>query len=272
MKPSSDLDRLTGEILSRKKYRSLDEDFIRRIGAQELERQRSYKDAVHSTRNRLHQVSCSYQEKPIDFINWQEKLRQIPNSFGSEETKVFCKSMMREHTSTNERLPILDCFFRDTLAGLPEIHTILDCACGLNPLSLPWIPCNKGVAYQACDVSTDLAVFLGKFFEHFNIDGKAWTCDLTTEVPDGHFDLALILKTATCLEQQDKNATTRLLEGINAKYILLSYPIASLGGHDKGMIRNYSDHFERLSANWTGGLKRFEFETELAFLLIRGSV
>lgn len=269
MIPSSDLDRLTGEILSRKKYRSLDEDFIRRIGAQELERQRSYKDAVHSTRNRLHQVSCSYQEKPINFITWQEKLIQIEDSLNSEETRSFCKSMMREHTSTNERLPILERFFQDTLAGLPEIHTILDCACGLNPLSLPWIPCDKEVSYQACDVFTDLAAFLGKFFEHFNFDGKAWNCDLTTEVPDGHFDLALILKTATCLEQQDKNAAARLLEGIDAKYILLSYPIASLGGRDKGMIRNYSDHFEKLSANWTGGIKRFEFETELAYLLSR---
>jgi 16S rRNA (guanine(1405)-N(7))-methyltransferase len=269
MIPSSDLDRLTGEILSRKKYRSLDEDFIRRIGAQELERQRSYKDAVHATRNRLHQVSCSYQEKPINLITWQEKLKLITNSLDSEDTRTFCKSMMHEHTSTNERLPILERFFRNTLAELPEIHTILDCACGLNPLSLPWIPCDKEVSYQACDVSTDLAFFLGKFFEHFNIDGKAWTCDLTTEIPAGHFDLALILKTTTCLEQQDKNAAARLLEGMDAKYILLSYPIASLGGHDKGMIRNYSDHFERLSANWTGGIKRFEFETELAFLLSR---
>jgi hypothetical protein len=35
------------------------------------------------------------------------------------------------------------------------------------------------------------------------------------------------------------------------------------------MIRNYTRQFEKLAAGWRGEIKRFDFETELAFLLIR---
>jgi len=35
------------------------------------------------------------------------------------------------------------------------------------------------------------------------------------------------------------------------------------------MNRNYTAQFEELTADWQGIIKRFEFETELAFLLIR---
>ena len=48
-----------------------------------------------------------------------------------------------------------------------------------------------------------------------------------------------------------------------------SLPCASLGGRDKGMVRNYTRQFEDPFLGWQGGIKRFEFETELAFLLIR---
>ena len=233
MNSPSELDRLTEEIFSRSKYRSLNMEFVRLVGAQELERQNSFKVAVQATRTKLHQVSCSFQNKPIDFTTWEEKLKRISSSIDSEETSDFCKTMMKTHSSTNERLPILEQFFQVIFENLPDINSILDCACGLNPLSLPWIPVKKNISYYACDVLTDLSIFLDRYFGHYGIDGKAWTSDLTTTIPDGIFDLALILKTMPCLDQIDKNAGARLLEGIQARYLLISYPIKSLGGRDK---------------------------------------
>jgi len=48
--------------------------------------------------------------------------------------------------------------------------------------------------------------------------------------PTQHADLALILKTLPCLEQLDKTAGQWLLEAVNVDYLLLSFPVYSLGG------------------------------------------
>jgi 16S rRNA (guanine(1405)-N(7))-methyltransferase len=57
--------------------------------------------------------------------------------------------------------------------------------------------------------------------------------------PTQHADLALILKTLPCLEQLDKTAGQWLLEAVNVDYLLLSFPVYSLGGRDKHMLENY---------------------------------
>jgi 16S rRNA (guanine(1405)-N(7))-methyltransferase len=69
------------------------------------------------------------------------------------------------------------------------------------------------------------------------------------------------------LEQIDKEAGGHLLDRINAKYILVSFPVHSLGGKAKGMRQNYEEHFRQLVASKDWGVTRFEFETELAFLI-----
>jgi 16S rRNA (guanine(1405)-N(7))-methyltransferase len=78
-----------------------------------------------------------------------------------------------------------------------------------------------------------------------------------------------MLKIIPCLEQLDKNLPQKLLREVNAKHILVSFPVASLGGKGKGMRDNYEKHFLELTTDWPGSIKRFEFYSELAFLLTR---
>jgi 16S rRNA (guanine(1405)-N(7))-methyltransferase len=265
----NNLSSLIGDILSRPKYGSLDESLVRRVGAQELQKQKSYKDALRATRAKLHQVASSYQTKRGDYPALTRELDSLPSILEAEGTRAFCLKMMRHHASTMERIPILKRFYIECLAGIGELHSVLDCACGFTPFALPWMPIDEKTRYFACDVFTDMVLFIQKFFDHFHINGKAWSSDLMGEIPTEKFDLALILKTIPCLEQIQKDAGRRLLEGIDARYFLVSYPITSLGGHEKGMLKNYSRQFDELTADWKGTIKRFEFETELAFLLTR---
>ena len=65
----------------------------------------------------------------------------------------------------------------------------------------------------------------------------------------------------------DKQAGERLLEQLNAKYILVSFPAKSLGGRDKGMRENYEARFNQLVEGKDWAVERFEFETELAYLI-----
>ena len=71
------------------------------------------------------------------------------------------------------------------------------------------------------------------------------------------------------LEHLDRRIGPRLLETIPAENILVSFPVRSLGGREKGMAVNYEQRFQGMIAGSNWQVQRFEFPTELAFLLTR---
>jgi 16S rRNA (guanine(1405)-N(7))-methyltransferase len=99
------------------------------------------------------------------------------------------------------------------------------------------------------------------------INGRAEVRDVAHNPPTETAGLALVLKTLPCLEQIDKAAPLRLLNSLRARHLLVSFPARSLGGRRKGMVENYESRFRQLidGREWT--VQRFEFPTELAFLV-----
>ena len=174
------------------------------------------------------------------------------------------------HASAKERLGILETFYRTTLDGIGPIHTIVDVACGLNPLAMPWMGLDENVVYYAYDVYTDLVDFVGAFMVLTGVRGHAKARDVIQTPPTQRADVAFILKTLPCIEQVDKSAGLRLLEALNARYLLVSFPAHSLGGRDKGMVQNYGARFVELVQDKPWWIRRFEFVTELAFLVDKG--
>jgi 16S rRNA (guanine(1405)-N(7))-methyltransferase len=261
------LDHLVADVQSGAKYHSIDPGLIRRIGEAELRNRPSYKVALKSTRSRLHQVSAAYQESRIDYPHWMDEFSALPPALSDPNLQALCRRMMGLHASTHERLSILDTFFKTTLSSLPPIESVLDLACGLNPLALPWMPLAENASYSACDVYSDLAAFLNQFFAHLNLKGNAFTVDLTHSIPNQPVDLALLLKTLPCLEQLDKSIGPKLLSGIKARHLLVSFPSHSLSGRSKGMVSNYETHFLKMISDQPWTIRRFVFPSELAFLL-----
>jgi len=269
MSPTPTLDELVTQVRTGEKYRHISEDLIRRIAAQELPNRRSLKDAVKAVRNKLHQVGGAYQETLIDYAHFLRELEILPADLRHPDMQAFCLKAMRSHASTRERLPILETFFRETLAETGPVASVLDVACGLNPLALPWMPLAADAPYYACDIYNDQMEFLNRFLAHLGRPGRAELCDLTAELPMQPVQVALLLKTIPCLEQVDKSIGPRLLEGIPAEHLLVSFPVTSLGGRGKGMLENYEAHFMQLTAGRGWHIQRFEFSSELAFLVSR---
>lgn len=263
----SPLEKLTAAVLQTAKYGQIYPALIERIGAVELGKGRSYKEALKATKSKLHQVGGAYQKKRLNYTAWLDELTQASQSGNPEAIQAACRQVMRQHTSTQERLPILDTFYKETLGELPPIHSVLDLACGFNPLTIPWMPLAPDVTYYACDIYTDLVGFLNHSIGLLGVDGHARLCDLIASPPTRTVDLALLLKAIPCLEQVDKDAGRHLLESIQARYLLVSFPVHSLGGRAKGMAQNYEAHFQRLIAGKPWQVTRFEFSTELAFLI-----
>lgn len=260
------LETLTEQVLLGAKYREIAPDLVRRIGAQELEKRRSLKEAVKATKNKLHQVGGAYQPGRIDYEKGLALLRETTVS-SPDQFRAACYNLMQSHASTRERLPILDDFYHTILADLPPVHTVLDLACGLNPLAYPWLPLPPDVQYTAVDIYGDMLAFIQGFFEIVGINGRIQQRDIIGNPPTEPADLILLLKTLPCLEQVDKNAAVNLIDALNGRFLLISYPAQSLGGRSKGMVANYTRQFEELANGRNWQVRPFEFATELAFLV-----
>ncbi len=265
--PNELLEELISLVTASDKYASISPDLVREIGAKELAKRRNLKEAVKETRNKLHQVGSAFQEKPIPYAAWLDELTHLPINLKDEEVMATLKKQMGMHASTAERLSILPHFFKDALGSIAPLYSILDLACGLNPLCLPWMPSAADVEYTACDIYADMTGYLNAWFAHYKINGKASVIDLTQTVPAESVQVALLLKTIPCLDQVDKNAAKRLLQGLNAQYILASFPAHSLGGKSKGMLQNYENRFNQLTEGESWKITKMEFTGELAFLI-----
>ncbi len=264
----SQIQQIVETVQASPKYREVDTSLVRSIAEQEQVKRKALKEAVKGVKNKLHQVAGAYQQGSMEYNRWLSELQQAASS--PQEFRLVCKRIMQHHASTRERLGILDSFYRDTLAGLPPIHRVLDIACGLNPLALPWMNLPEDVEYHAVDIFRDLTVFLNRFLDIAAIQGSAETADVLKFCPSYPVDLALVLKTIPCLEQLEKTSGNKLLEAIQAEYLLVSFPVFSLGGRNKGMLENYERHFLRTVVEKGWSYRRFEFPTELAFLVRKG--
>lgn len=265
--PNESLEELVSHVTDSAKYRAIDLSFVREIARIELAKGRGVKETVKAVRGKLHQVGSAFQEKTIPYPQWKEQLISLPKDLRSPECLTAIQQYLESHASTRERLSILPRFFSETLAPIAPVHSILDLACGLTPLTLPWMPVSEQVRYQAVDIYVDMVDYLNHFIAHFNIDGKAAVVDLTSEVPEVTAQVAFLLKTIPCLEQVDKLAGKRLLERLKTENILVSFPSRSLGGRSKGMSQNYETHFWSLIEGKPWKVTRYEFPGELAFLV-----
>lgn len=266
MNGSADLDRLLAAVQGSVKYRHVAPALITSIGAAELEKGRSWREAVKATKNKLHQVAGAYFPERPAYARHLADLAQAATPAARAEV---CRTIMAQHASTRERLPILDRFYATLFADLPPIRSILDLACGLNPLARAWMPLPPDAVYSACDIFQDQVAFLNACFALLETPGEATVCDLLSAVPSQAADVVLLLKTLPCLEQADKGIAPRLLAQIAAPVVFVSYPAQSLGGRAKGMVTNYAAHFAALAEGQPWTVTRFEFPGELVFRIQR---
>jgi 16S rRNA (guanine(1405)-N(7))-methyltransferase len=257
---------LVQAVLTSPKYRHMDPALVEALAAAELAKGRRGKDAVKATKNKLHQVAGAYFPDKPPYAGWLAQLDAAPDDAAR---RTLARTVMAQHASTRERLTFLDSFYATILAGLPPIHTLLDLACGLNPLAAAWMPLEKGARYLACDIYQDQVEFLSGWLGRVGQAGEAFVCNLLAETPLPAADVVLLLKTIPCLEQADKEIGARLLARIDAPILLISYPARSLGGRAKGMVDTYAGHFAELVAGTPWQVTRFDFPTEVVFRVER---
>ena len=267
---TAETDRLVAHVLKKKKYAHIHPGLIRSIAESERKKGRKKKGTEKAVLSKLHQIGGAYFAQTPDYATWQAEIGDLSDDMQAEGTRDFCIRVMQSHHSTAERLYILRDFYQETLASIQPIPSILDLACGLNPLALPWMPIEKDVQYYGCDIFSDMINFLGAFSKHFKIKGNFTQCNILNAEFHQKAKLALVLKTLPVLEQIEKGFAPKLIRSIPAEYILFSYPISSLTGKAKGMRETYSAQFETMMAENDWPYEKFEFSSELAYLGKKG--
>ncbi len=265
---SVDLDAVVSAVAASKKYRALCEDTIRRVAEHQLavEPSGSLKAAVKATQRRLHQAYGAF-EQAFDGESAYHRLEAAYFSGSAAEVEATCRQMMALHQSTRERLPVIDRFYREIWAVTGTPSTILDLGCGLNPLALPWMGLAPGARIIALDIDRERVEWLNRYLALAGVEPLARCQDVLAHPPADAADVALLLKMSPTLERQEPGSTGRLIEGLRAPWVVVSFAVKSLGGREKGMAGNYQAQFKELAAGRGWAAVELRFDSELVFIV-----
>ncbi len=267
MAQPSELAAVIEAVLASKKYRMIDPHLVEAVARAELAKRRSRKEAIKATKNQLHQSAAAYQSTTMDYSDWLTRLSDAYAQPDLDLRRAVLQSILAHHASTQERLPFLADFYAEIFRHLPPIQSVIDVACGLNPLAHAWMSLPATAQYTAYDIYRDQIDFLNGYFQVAGIAGHAAVRDVVQSPPTERVDLALVLKTLPCLEQIDTHASARLLECLHARYLVVSFPIRSLGGRSKGMGESYRARFQSLVGDKPWLIQELEIPGELTFLV-----
>lgn len=266
MAESTALDTVVSAVSSSKKYRAVCTDTIRRIAARELSARGSVKSATKATKRRLHQAYGAF-EYDFDEPAATQHLEAAYRTGSGSQIRSACAQVLALHSSTRERLPILERFYPAIFEVTGRPSSLLDVGCGLNPLSLPWMDLPSGARYVALDIDAARVRFLNRYLSLAGSGPLARCQDALSHPPDDPADVALLLKMSPTLERQEPGATLRLMDRLAAPYVVVSFAIKSLGGREKGM----GDHYQRQFLTWMDDhhwpAESLSFETELVFIV-----
>jgi 16S rRNA (guanine(1405)-N(7))-methyltransferase len=262
-----DIDAIVEQLGQSKKYREVGicDDTIRDIVITELARQKNPKEAVQAARKKLHEVVALYLGDP-DYAADTRRLEAVFATGDEAAIQAFLIEIMRIHDSTRERLALLDTFYAQVfgVTGVPQ--TILDIACGLNPLSIPWMGLPAGAKFYAYEIHQQRVDFLNRYLALQGVGGGAFNQDILVHPPREAGDVALLLKETHRMEKRRHGIVLPLLDALAVRWIVLSSPVRSrTGRHAVKDIYREQIHGIIADRPWT--ITEIEFENELVYCL-----
>ncbi|HEY7116704.1 MAG TPA: hypothetical protein VH475_08965 [Tepidisphaeraceae bacterium] len=259
-----DLDAIIAAVGQSRRYRHVAPTLVARLAAEELPHSKSSADAEKRTKRRLHQIFGAY-ATPLPY---NRLLARLDNTQGDPDLfKKVCAQILTQHASTAERLNDLEAGFYQRIfeiTGRPA--RVLDLACGLNPLTIPWMDLAPSAFYTAADIDAEMVRFLDRFLALAPVHGEARLIDLVELTPATSADVAYLFKALPCLRHQTDDLL-RILDAIQAQWLVISFPTKSLGNRSKGMRETYRSMFNDLLGDRPWQRHELEFPSELVFVV-----
>jgi len=225
------------KVLASKKYSALYKPLVLRICEEECQKH-AKKEQIKAVKSSLHTIYGAYISGEI-----HKKANRILDSPPPDFERI-----LSLHASTRERFAYLPAFYEFIFKHIGAVESLLDIGCGFNPFSLPWFPFSgDGLEkYYALDIDTATAELNNRLFALLGKPQLASCVDIVAETPVAAVDAAFLFKLLPVVERQAKGRSVQLLQEINAKFLVITYPTKSLSGREKGMQEFYSAAFEEV--------------------------
>lgn len=267
MNENDNLPQLIHRISSSKKYKGVYNKTIERIVSECVQRY-GKNNAEKKARTLLHRIWSSYYIGKPDYKYLIEKIKE--NFTDEIRLKETILNILAYQSSVKERIPILDIFYHRIFSITDYPSSIIDHACGLNPLTIFWMNLPKDTIYNGFDIDTNQIEFLNEAFQIIGIENKIdiRTGDIVSDKFD-YADIVFMLKLLPLLEQQRKGLSIEIMKKQQCRYMVISFPIKSLSGSEKGMIKFYSNWFESRIINEKWEIEKLIFKTELVYIITK---
>ncbi|HQC64248.1 MAG TPA: hypothetical protein PK459_04025 [Anaerolineaceae bacterium] len=239
--------KLIQDVQSSRKYRDLDlpNAFLRDLIESECQYSKNKKVIKDNFRKKLHEVIAPY----LEVIDYYQETKYLlaeyqQNSLNNDQIKKWARSIMQKHASTRERLANLEGFYQTIWSNIGYPSSIIDLACALDPLALPWFNNSSLNAFYAVDIHKPRLEFLETYFQLFFPFAKTIQQDFIAEPIQIKADCALLFKEAHRMEKRKSGSTSQLIQNLDVQHIVISLPAKDLSGH-----HDLSDFHTRLIEN-----------------------
>jgi 16S rRNA (cytidine(1402)-2'-O)-methyltransferase len=255
------------QVLAAPKYRNLDEAFVGRLAQEAALRFRDRGEAVKWAKRKLHQAFGAF----LTGTPAQAVAACVAKIAAGADAREACREAMRAHASSAERVDWLEPFYERVAEWCGPASSVVDLACGLNPLALPWMALGPDATYACYDVDRVLAEALPALGTVLPVRVTAAAADLVAEPLAVRADVALVLKTLTTVEQQRTGAAQRLVAALDCRHVVVSLPRRSLSGK-----RGYADDADAIVQRAIEGtgyavVDEASFGDEALYHLVRSS-
>lgn len=265
---------LDGDIKMTKKYAAVYGPLIERLHAEAEKGHKKSLDSIKAVKTKLHQMYGAYTQdnahkKAAAIISKHDDACTSSNDLS--DCNKSSELLLSLHASTKERLPYYPEFYEFILSRIGPVESVLDIGCGYNPFSIPVMqavceklfhtghaptahagsmaPAVNLKAYYAYDIDTRVADLINRYFSCLSLPPLAECADLAVHIPAHQADLALMCKLIPVLEAQAPGSGYKLARELNVRYLLVTYPLKSLSGREKGMAKHYAATFEKAMAD-----------------------
>lgn len=259
-----DVNELIEEIANSRKYASVSREVIERA-CTEASKKYKKKEVLSEAKKQLHIIYESFLTK-----NCQSIARKKIEEYSGEDIandKTFSKELLSLHVSTKERLEYIDETYSFIAQYIDKDCVISDVGCGFSPLALPFLS-NKPAHYWAYEISQETVDLINLYFAKMHMENyRAEMLDAVNFSSPGHSDLLLAFKLLPLLQQQKKGRAVEFLMESYFEHAIVSFPIKSLSGKNKGMESFYSSFIESNLPPRISIIERKTINNELFYVL-----
>jgi hypothetical protein len=169
------------------------------------------------------------------------------------------------HVSTKERRRDYHLIYEKIFKAIGKPKIILDLGCGLNPISIFYMPA-KNVHYIASDIDRASLNFIQQYFNFAGIDGETMVLDLQStqdleKLSGIQCDACFLFKVL----EIDKRMAEPIFNKVNAKFIVASFSTISLEG--KIMSNSERQWFEKMLSRLNLSFSTFQTENEIFYMI-----